>query len=183
MADDKTKGKAAAANTGDDLDNFVIKRAEGGVVISQAGGSYKPGESTNGKGEIAPLRGWAMRTEARKSPKFGDHLAMIVRLTHPTIIVAADGTKRIQKDGEVDITMVKKLEDYQKVFEHETLVSEIEIYPSRKEKLQNGHDLWHFDVRVLQIVPRSQLASADIEALAGILNGTDSAKALPAGSA
>jgi hypothetical protein len=183
MADVKNTGKAAATN-GDDLDGFVIKRAEGGVMISQAGGSYKPGESTTNKGEMVPLRGWAMRTEPRKSPKFGDHLAMIVRLTQPTIIVGSDGAKRVQKDGEVDVTMVKKLEPYQAIFEHENLVSEIEVMPTRKEKLANGHDLWHFDFKVLQVVARSALASSDIEALAGLLNGGgEPAKSLPAGTA
>lgn len=176
----------AAAKTGmgtpemtNDLESIAFERSKEGVVISQAGGSYKCGESANSKGNVA-LRGWALRTETRKSPKYGDHTAMIVRLTKPTIVIDAKGDKRVQTEGEVDITMVKKLEPYQAIFEHEELVSEVEIYPTHKEKLANGHDLWHFEFRVLQVVPRSKLASADIEALAGLLNGEGAAKALPA---
>lgn len=178
-----TKTSATQTPAGDDLESFTFERAAGGVTISQAGGQYKAGESCDKNGNNVPLRGWTMRTEARKSPQFGDHVAMVMRLTAPTVVIDAQGKKRVQKDGEVDITMVKKLEAYQGMFEHENLVSEIEIYPTHKEKLKNGHDLWHFDVKVLQVVPRSQLASADVEALQGLLNGGAEQKALPAGTA
>lgn len=183
MADIKSgKGVAAAATTSDDIDSFVPNFATGGVVLSQAGGSYKAGESTDKNGAPVPLRGWAMRTDPRKSPQHGDFLAMVLRLTDKTITVGADGKKRVQGDGEVDIVMAKKLEPYQAIFEHESLVSEVEIIPTFKEKLKNGHDLWHFKFTVIQVVSRSTLASADIEALHTLLAAPDQ-KALPAGTA
>jgi len=165
------------------LDNFTFERADGGIVLSQAAGSFAPEKCKTNDGKSVPLRGWSIRTEARVSQQYGDHIAFVMLLTRPTIVADAAGNKRVQTEGTVSITMTKKLEEYQQYFEDDENVYELEIFPTTKEKLKNGHDLQHFDVKVLQCVPRKQVAANNLEAVKNLLTGGEEAKSLPTATA
>jgi hypothetical protein len=159
MAEPTKKTAAAAAATAkpDDIDSFVFEQSTDGVVVSGAGGTYTPGKSV-ANGKPVELRGWGLRTEARTSQKYGEHVALVFAITRPTVVVDADGNRTLVKDGLVSVVMTKALAELEEKFNSEDKIYEYSIIPTgeAKSKLANGHDMWFFTIKIHGIMSRAE---------------------------
>lgn len=129
------------------------------------------------------VRGYLLKTEIMKSPKAvnpknpeGLFTAAIVRLTAPAPVCNDRGELSRAEAGEDVLVVVTYALTELKSFDVDPVYcAEIEIVPSAKETISNGHNLWRATLHVnLDKIPRKQVdaaamlfAPADMDRLLG----------------
>lgn len=169
--------KAAPANT--KTSKYQIHE---GVELSGDGGQWNAVKSRDEDGNSVPLVGWCVRSEPRTSPKFGDHIAGVVEITQPTVVVDASGKVSEQEEGVVSVTLsVKKLEEFIPRFDDPEYVEKLQFLALGRKELANGHTLQDYSVKLLGRMKRSDYERMKLEALAKQLGAAPAPAQLSAG--
>lgn len=172
---DKTSAPAVSTKTS----KYQIHE---GIELSGDGGQWNAQKSRDEDGNSAPLVGWAVRSEPRTSPKYGDHIAGVVEITQPTVVVDAGGKISEQEEGVVSITLsVKKLEEFIPTFDDPEYVSKIQILALGRKELANGHTLQDYSVKLLAKMKRGDYERMKLDALAKQLAASPAPAQLSAG--
>lgn len=174
MADPK-KTTAAAPSEGFSSSNYG--ESAGGITVTQDSGWYKPEKCITDEGKNVPIRGWLMKTMPYKS-KHGEGVALVLRLTKPTIMVDAENKRHHAEKGELLVNMGHGLGQLAAAADDEEKISEVELMPTRREELSNGHTLQHWKVTFHNIVARTDVPTMDIKSLENALAEGKAPKAL-----
>lgn len=164
MAADPKKTPAAAASASE-FNSSDYGESPGGITVTQDSGWYKPEKCVTDDGKNVPIRGWIMRTQAYKSQKFGEGVALVFRVTRPTIMVDAENKRHRCEKGELLVNMGHGLTGLQAAADDEERISEVELMPTRREELANGHTLQHWKITMHNIVARSEVPTMDLASL------------------
>lgn len=175
MATPPTNKGAIQKNDADD--GFALSAPTEAVTVSTGRSMYKP--------EVCkdfPIQGYLIAAEelGQESSKNGVFTGLIFRLTRKTKTPDAKGNLVVRNVGdEIILPQTFELSGLEEAAGNEKEVAEFWLKATDKETLQNGHTLWHYDVKFVSKAPRDKIARKS----GSIFGSSENAQQLPAAGA